>query len=265
MGWLILTSIVLYILYCLAFILFQSSFIFRPQKLKDTHEFNPGIAFRELDIQAADHTRLNGILLQPDATKGIVIYFHGNWKNLDNYLPFTKKFTDLGFSVLMPDYRSFGKSGGKLTEHHFYADTECWYEVARQYFEAEKILIYGRSLGTAAAAHLAARLACNQLILETPFANMYDIGRRFGMFLPYGNYLPFGLRTDVLLPSVKVPILILHGNKDETVSINSGKKLKQYLKPGDRFVEIENGKHKNLHQFQAYHNALNNFLGEGLR
>lgn len=265
MGWLILTSIILYILYCLAFILFQSTFIFRPQKLADTHEFNPGIAFREMNVQAKDHARLHGILLQPDATKGIVIYFHGNWKNLDNYLPFTKKFTDLGYSVLMPDYRSFGKSGGKLTEQHFYADTECWYEVARQSFAPEKILIYGRSLGTAAATYLAARQHCNQLILETPFANMYDIGRRLGMLFPDGDYLSFGLRTDILLQSVKVPILILHGNKDETVSIKSGKKLKQYLKPGDHFVEIENGKHKNLHEFHAYHAALNSFLGEGLR
>ncbi len=263
MIWIIVSCIALYILYCLAFIVFQRYFIFRPQKLTDSYVFNAATAFREINIEANDHTRLNGFLLQPQATKGIIIYFHGNWKNLDNYLPFTKKVTYLCFSVLLPDYRSFGKSGGRLTEQNFYADTELWFAVARQYFDENKILIYGRSLGTTAAACLAARQQCHQLILETPFANMYDIGRRFGMLLPDGNYLSFGFRTDLFLQSVKVPILILHGNKDETVSIHSGKKLKQYLKPGDRFVEIENGKHKNLHQFETYHDALNDFLAAG--
>ncbi|MGB3074576.1 MAG: alpha/beta hydrolase [Chitinophagales bacterium] len=263
MGWLILSFIILYVLYCLAFILLQPYLIFRPEKLKDDYVFNLKVSFQELNTHAADGTKLNGILLQPEAKKGIIIYFHGNWKNLDNYLPFTKKFTDLGFSVLLPDYRSYGKSEGRLTEQLFFSDTEHWYRIAVNICAAEKIFIYGRSLGTAAATYLAAHQPCRQLILETPFANMYDIGRRYGMLFPDGNYLRFSFRTDVLIQSVKIPILILHGNKDEVVSIKSGKKLKQFLKERDQFVVIENGRHKNLHQFQAYHLALNNFLDSG--
>lgn len=260
---LITVVILLYIVYCLAFMIFQRYFIFRPEKLKEGYVFKPAVAFTELNLQAADGIRLNGVLLQPGARNGMVIYFHGNWKNLDNYLPFTKKFTDLGYSVLLPDYRSYGKSEGRLTEHNFYADSECWYQLAAEQLPPDKIFLYGRSLGTAAATYLAAHFPCSQLILETPFANMYDIARRFGMLFPNGNYLPFSFRTDVLIQSVAVPILILHGNKDETVSIKSGKHLQRFLKPTDRFVEIDNGKHKNLDRFHDYHNALNDFLKKG--
>ncbi|MEO6167662.1 MAG: alpha/beta hydrolase, partial [Chitinophagales bacterium] len=59
-----------------------------------------------------------------------------------------------------------------------------------------------------------------------------------------------------------VPIMILHGTKDETVSIHSGKKLQQYLKKGDRFVEIKNGRHNNLDQFNEYHLALDEVLND---
>lgn len=260
MGWLLTGLIVLYALYCLVFLFLQSVFIFRPQKLPASFVFNPGVPFEEIKIKATDGTLLHGLLLQPDAPGGTVIYFHGNWKNLENYLPFTKKFTDLGYRVLIPDYRSFGKSEGRLTEPSFLGDTFYWYDYAISQCPSENIYIYGRSLGTAAAAYLAANRHCKQLILETPFVNMYDIARRYGMPFPNGNYLSFSLRNDSALKAVTVPVLILHGTKDETVSIKSGRKLKEYLKPGDRFVEIEKGKHKNLNEFKEYHLALENFM-----
>lgn len=260
MAWFFLGAMILYATYCCTFIFFQSFFIFRPEKLPADYVFNPGISFREINIHADDGTTLNGLLLQPEAMKGTVIYFHGNWKNLDNYLPFTKKFTDLGYSVLIPDYRSYGKSDGKLTEKNFYSDTQHWYSIAREYQLPEKIFIYGRSLGTAAAAYLASQQPCKQLILETPFSNMYDIARRYGMPFNDGSYLSFGFRTDLIIQSITAPIIILHGTKDETVSIHSGKKLMESLKEGDRFVEIANGRHKNLDQFNEYHLALDEVL-----
>lgn len=260
MEWLLTGIIVLYALYCLIFLLLQGTFIFRPQKLPVAHVFNPGIPFEEVIQVAEDGTKLHALMLQPGAEKGIIIYFHGNWKNLENYLPYTKKFTEQGYSVLIPDYRSYGKSEGNLTEDMFLRDTHIWYDYALNYAEPERIHVYGRSLGTAAATYLAAHAVCRQLILETPFVNMYDIARRYGMPFPDGRYLAFGFRNDLALAAVKVPVLIIHGTKDETVSIESGRKLKKYLKPGDAFVEIQNGRHKNLNDFEEYHQALDDFL-----
>ena len=80
------------------------------------------------------------------------------------------------------------------------------------------------------------------------------------MPFPNGNYLPFSLRSDLKIQLVKSPITILHGTKDETVSIHSGKKLQPLLKPGDRFVEIPNGMHKNLDHFDSYHQTIDALL-----
>lgn len=263
MVWVLGVLLLLYVVYCLSFIAFQPYFIFRPEKLTEEYVFKTEVPYRELSLTSGDGANLHGLLLQPEATKGIVIYFHGNWHNLDNYLPFTKKFTDQGYSVLISDYRGYGKSTGHITKENFYADTEFWYSMALDYFPPEKIFIYGRSLGTAAATYLAAHHPSKYLILETPFSNMYDIARSYGMLFPDGNYLPFSLRTDLMIKNVAAPIMILHGTKDETVSIHSGKKLKRFLKPGDRFVEIKNGKHKNLDRFEDYHKAMDSLLNTG--
>lgn len=263
MLWIIGGMVALYIWYCTCFLLFQRYFIFRPKRLKNDFTFSTEQPFLELNIPSGDGENLHALLLNPDAKKGLVIYFHGNWRNLDNYLPYTKKFTDYNYSVLISDYRSYGKSTGKLTEEHFFSDTMLWYEQALHYFSPEKIFIYGRSLGTAAAAHLAAYRPCRHVILETPFCNMYDIARRHLLLLPDGNYLKFGLRSDAILAHVKARVIILHGTKDETVSIHSARKLKPHLKPGDHFIEIAGGKHKNLHLFDAYHQAMDSIFKAG--
>lgn len=260
MLWLLVVVLVFYLAYCCAFIFFQSRFIFRPVKLNKDHKFSPSQSYEELNITTNDGANLNALHLLPSAENGVILYFHGNWHNLASYLPYTKKFTDNGYSVLISDYRSYGKSSGHLNEELLFSDSEYWYDWALKKFPPEKITIYGRSLGTSVAAWLASRRPSGGLILETPFCHMYDIARRYGMLLPDGNYLKFGLRTDLLIQQVKVPVAILHGTRDETVSIHSARKLRKYLKPGDMFIEIEGGKHKTLENFARYHETIDELL-----
>jgi pimeloyl-ACP methyl ester carboxylesterase len=199
---------------------------------------------------------LNALLLLPESVKGVVIYFHGNRSHLAHHLPHTKKFTEAGYAVLISDYRGFGKSTGKLTEHHFSSDALMWYQKVSQQFPPDKIIVYGRSLGTAAASWLAAHEGCSQLILEAPYYNMYDLARRYGMLIPDGNYLSFSFRNDEHLPKVKVPITILHGTKDKVVSPRSAYRLKKFLKSGDQFIEISGARHKDLGNFPEFNQII---------
>ena len=260
LGWFLIVFLFLYTLFHLAYIFFQPKFIFRPEKLPLDFQFICHAPLQEINLQASDGVNLNAVLISSSQKKGTVIYLHGNRMHLQNYLPYTSKFTELDYSVFIPDYRGFGKSGGILTEHNFYEDALLAFDWLRQNFPHQKIIVYGRSLGTGAAAHIAAHRVCNQLILEAPFCNMYDVARWYGLLLPTGNYLQFELRTDLVLMKVKCPIAIFHGTKDRTIPIRSSKKLKHLLKPDDLYCEIKDGNHNNLEQFTMYHQELEQLL-----
>jgi fermentation-respiration switch protein FrsA (DUF1100 family) len=258
--WFLIVFLVLYFLFHLAYIFFQPKFIFRPKKLPPDFQFTCHAPLQEINLVASDGINLNGVLISSPHKKGIVLYFHGNMMHLQNYLPYTAKFTELGYSVFIPDYRGFGKSNGTLSEQNFYDDALLMFDWLRQSFPLQKIIVYGRSLGTGAAVYIAAHRACDQLILEASFCNMYDVARWYGLLLPTGNYLQFELRTDLLLMKVKCPVALFHGTKDRTIPLRSSKKLKQLLKPDDLYCEIKNGNHNNLEQFTIYHEELEQLL-----
>ena len=80
------------------------------------------------------------------------------------------------------------------------------------------------------------------------------------MLIPDGNFLPFGCRSDHYITMVKAPIMIIHGTKDETVSIHSARKLASFLKKDDQFIEVPGGKHKTLDKFSEYHAAIDSLF-----
>ena len=260
MIWLLILLFLLYGLYIFCFILFQRFFVFKPARLKSDYRFQHDKEFKEVFFETKDGISVHALHVMPELKKGMVIYFHGNMKHIGNYLPYIHKFTDYGWSVLMMDYRGYGKSAGKLSEQYFFQDTQLAYDYAEKIFPESGIIIYGRSLGTAAATWLAAHNDCRQLVLESPYYNMYDLAWHYGMPLPQGNYLRFGLRTDQLIDRVKSPIIILHGTKDRTVPLRSAKKLKAHLKPEDSFIVINGAGHRNMETFDAFHEALDQIM-----
>ena len=259
--WFLSMLIVVYSGYHVAYIFFQRKFIFRPQKLPSDFKFTCHAPLKEINLRSEDGENLNAVFISQDPGKEIILYFHGNMHHLQQYLPYTIKFTELGYSILMPDYRGFGKSTGELTEKKFYEDALLMYDWLKKSFPDQRIIVYGRSLGTGAGAYVAAHRDCTQLILEAPYYNMYDVSRSYGLMLPTGKYLPFGLRTDLLLKEVKCPITIIHGMADTIVPLSSSKKLKWLLKKGDQFFEIQKGTHNNMEQLPDYHQAMENVIG----
>jgi len=257
---LVIFSLIVYALYCISYVVFQEKFLFRAKKLPADFKHPCLLPHEELFLKTEDGETINALLVHPQHQKGIVIYFHGNMLHLTNYLPYISKFTDAGYAVLMPDYRSFGKSTGELTEENFFSDTLLIYEWARRKFPNAAMIIYGRSMGSAAACYLASKRNCKLLLLEAPFYSLIDLSWFYGLPLLIGRYLKFAFRNNEFLMQVKSPVTILHGTKDAIVSYRSGKKLQRCLKEGDRFITIEGGGHNNLEQFSMYHAALDSVL-----
>lgn len=234
----------------------QKKLIFHPEPLTADYTFKYDMPFEEMRIRLNDKATLSAVLFKADAPKGMVIYFHGNARNISKYAGKAKHFIDHGYSVLMMDYPGYGKSTGPLTEAAIYANALEMYKVARKFFPPDSILLYGRSLGTGVAAQLATVRDCKRLVLEAPYYSMNDMAMRMAPIYPYSYMLEYKFPTDEYLTKVTAPIVIIHGTDDHTIPLASGKKLEKLLKPGDKFIPVPGADHNNLDNYPEYGKAL---------
>lgn len=243
---------ILLLCYCVTwvgFYLFQDQFIFQSKTLTTDYVFKFDQEFEEQFVATEDGNKIHSILFSTQLpSKGLILYFHGNADNLQRWGKYAIDFTSLGYDVLMVDYRGYGKSTGSPTEDILYADAHQVLKWAQLNIPHTKLVIYGRSLGSAVASHLATVVEPDLLILDTPFDELS--GALYTMSSRYH------FSNKAFLTNVKCKTIIVHGTDDWVVPLSSAQKLKPLLKAGDQFVIIEGGGHNNLRDFELYHRTL---------
>jgi pimeloyl-ACP methyl ester carboxylesterase len=242
----------------------QEKILLHPQSLTRDHLFSFNQKFEEHNIafDKTDTVNIVKFLSTDSVKKGILIYFHGNKKNIEHYAPFVPAFTRHGYEVWMPDYPGFGKSTGDISEEKLYRIAYQVRQMASASYVADSIVIYGKSLGTALAAYTASVLPCKQLILETPYYSIPSLFRSYAFMYPARMMSKYKLPTYEFLPEVKAPVTIFHGTGDWVVPYRSGVQLKKFLKPGDQFIKIPDGSHNNLSESVIYRSALDALLAK---
>jgi pimeloyl-ACP methyl ester carboxylesterase len=246
--------------YLLAYF-YQDALLFQARRLYRDHVYQFDYPYQEYFIDTRDGHQINALLFKTSQqSKGLILYFHGNADNLQRWGNYAIDFTKLGWDILMIDYRGYGKSNGVPSEKDYYTDAGDIYEWARKILEFERVVIYGRSLGSAIASHLAAEIQPNLLILETPFDEIKTappgILRIAFQILP----LHYSFPTHQHLRNVKSRVAIFHGTNDWVVSQRSAENLRPFLKPGDEFVLVDGASHNNLRAFSIYHQKLAEIL-----
>ncbi len=242
----------------------QRKALFRPEPLPAAHRFSfDDAAFEEHFLHTADGARLNVLRFGAcgQQKRGVVLYFHGNRGNLQRWGHLHIHFTRRGYDFVVPDYRGYGKSTGQLRERTLYEDARRLYDWMREQYPATQIAIYGRSLGSAPAAYLAAHVRARHLILETPFDSIP------GLLAAYLGREHLSMRTTFVFPNDRhlrqspLPILLVHGTADLVVPLRCAERLRACLKPADEFVVIPGGAHNNLPTFPLYQQTLSRWLG----
>lgn len=254
--------ILLYSIIGIAFYYLQETFLFHPKALAYSYTFKFKDSFQERNIEINKDVTLNMIQFYPSAIsrKGMVLYFHGNMENINHYASAAENFLKNGYEVLMPDYPTFGKSTGSLTEKNLYSIANIAYKFACAKYHTDSIIIYGRSIGTGIAAQLASRVNCKRLILETPYTSISDLFSRYLPIYPMNALSHYKLNTSEYLRDVTAPICIFHGTDDHVIPYSNSVELKNSLKPIDQFITIEKGTHNNLGSFPQFHIILDSLL-----
>jgi pimeloyl-ACP methyl ester carboxylesterase len=253
------------ILYCLVGIglyYLQEKLIFHPEVLAENYQYNFPFPFKEVNIPYTRSSNINIVQFKtPDTNvKGVVLYFHGNGQNISRYASHAPLFTKNNYEVWMIDYPGYGKSTGELTEQMLYDWAMIFYKLARAHFPKEKIILYGRSLGTGIASQLAAARDCKALILEAPYYSLPKLAAAKVPVYPANQMIKYKFPNYKYLPEVTAPVIIFHGTDDDLIPISQSKKLLPLLKKGDEFIPVEKAGHNNVMFFEQYTSKLDSLL-----
>ena len=253
---------VVYVLGGVALYFLQDYILFHPVTLKRDHNYNFPEKHKEINIPITENSNLNIVQFfsTDTVTKGIVLYFHGNKKNISWYAKYSPYFTKHGYEVWLIDYPGFGKSTGKLTEQTLYDWANYMYNFARTRFRADGIIIYGKSMGTGIATHLASIQPCKKLILETPYYDYPSVIKHYLPIYPIEWMIHYKIPTHDYIEKVIAPITIFQGTDDWLVTYNNAKRLSPFLKPGDEFITIKDGEHNDLFKFKKTVEKLDSLL-----
>ena len=255
----ILVVVFIYLGVSLYFFLDQEHHIFKPERLNDDYTFTFKTNFDEFTLKFPKKVLINCLHFHVKNSKGCILMHHGNQGNMIRWGAHYEKFTKLGYEVLVYDYRTYGKSKGRLSELALIRDARRVYKHLLKHYPEKKIIHYGISLGTGIATRLAAGLNCRMLILETPYKSMLEMANRTVPLFFIRYILKFHLRTDRAIKKVKCPIYIFHGTNDELIPYEDSLYLCK-LNPNTELTTLEGGLHSNLHTFVEYHNKLKQIL-----
>lgn len=255
---------IIYVVGGIALYFLQDFILFHPVTLKRYHKYDFPEKNKEINIPITENSNLNIVQFfsTDTVTKGVVLYFHGNKKNISWYAKYAPYFTKYGYEVWLIDYPGFGKSTGKLTERTLYDWANYMYNFARTRFSADSIIVYGKSMGTGIATHLASIQPCKKLILETPYYDYPSVIKHYIPVYPIEWMIHYKIPTHDYIEKVKAPITIFQGTSDWLVTYNNAKRLKPFLKTGDEFVTIEGGGHNDLYNYKETVEKLDSLLND---
>jgi len=227
-------------------------------------------AAEQVAIPTFDGLTLQGWFLaaQPELRQDVtpaLIWFPGNMETVRSISPVLRALRPHGIAVLAVDYRGYGENAGKPTEAAVYRDAESiWsYLTARSDVDSTRIAVYGRSVGSAPALHLAGNRAVRAVVLDSPFTSARDMAAIHYRFLPT-MILRMELNNIARAAALDVPLLVLHGARDAIAPVRMGRAIAEAGR-ARQLVVFDEGGHNDLYTFeQRYRSALHVFLSATL-
>lgn len=227
----------------------ENFFVFFPEKRL---EFLPeafGLAHRDIYFRSEDGKMLHGWFFQGKRGDPVILHFHGNAGNISHRLDLIKRLVQKEVQIFIIDYRGFGRSEGRPSERGVYLDGLAAYDylVQREGIPAEDIVLHGHSLGAAVAVEVALKRAVKSVILESAFTSTRGMAKTLPLFALFAPVLPAHYNNLEKLTRLSVPILIVHGDQDETVPFLMGERLFAAASEPKEFLRVPGAGHNDTY------------------
>lgn len=168
------------------------------------------------------------------------IFFHGAGSNISHYWRRYMQFNRLGLSVLAPEYTGYGERTGTPSEEALRADALAAYRYLQDSrgVPAERILLYGFSLGSGVAIDLASRVDAGALVVEGAFVSAWEQGARRYPFFPVRLLMRNRFDSNEKISGVRMPVLFVHGRGDRNVPIEHARRLYERANAPKTLLEL---------------------------
>jgi uncharacterized protein len=206
---------------------------FHPSRVIESEPASRGLAGEQVELRTMDGETITGWFVAVTEPVATVLFLHGNAGNMGHRLEDVAALKLAGFSVLIIDYRGYGRSTGSPSEEGIYRDTRAAWEylVGERRVPAERIVLLGESLGSAAALNLALHLRNAgsppplAIVLVGAFTSALDMGLHHFPFLPVRWILRQHLDNLSAVRELDVPLLVIHGQHDVVAPPEMGRRL----------------------------------------
>ena len=205
-----------------------------------------GLGYEDVLLEAGeDGETIHGWWIPaPGESAPVLLFFHGNAGNIADRLPNVRMLHDVGLSVLIVDYRGYGRSEGGPGEEETYEDARAawvWLTEDRG-LDPGRIALFGRSLGGAVAIDLARTVRPRALVVESTFTSVPEMAPLALPIVP-SSWVPDVYDSLAKIPEITCPTLVLHGTEDEIIPFAMGRRIFDALTVPKEFVAIEGAGH----------------------
>ncbi len=265
----LLTLLGAYVLVLCLIRFFEAHLIFFPDYAgRLSGDWHPrGLPVEDASIVSSDGVKLHAWWIPNDGAKYTFLAFHGNAGSIADRADVYRFLWDSPANVLAVEYRGYGRSEGRPSEAGLYRDAEAAFQflVGTRGIAPRSVVIFGQSLGTAVAAHLAAGREVGAVVLEAPFPSASRVARRSFWFLPGLNLLVRGqFDTVKQVRQISAPILIVHCTQDPVLPFEFGEEVYSAARSRKSFLRIDGYGHEEASIIAPaqYRAALQKFLEE---
>lgn len=262
---------------------FELANLYHPSREHAAHPGTYGFPYDEAELVAADGIRLHawyvdaslpvkagalndpplpGLKPLPPGRRPVVVFFHGNAGNISHRMQKLRLFRAMGASVLLFDYRGFGRSRGRPSETGTYLDGEAavGYLSRARGIPSDRLVYYGESLGCAVALETALKLPPRALILDSPFTSVVEMGRLVFPFLPVDWLVRCRYDNLAKISRLKVPLLVLHSEEDDIIPFDMGRRLYEAAQEPKRMAVLQGGHNDGFLESAAWGPSVRDFL-----
>lgn len=250
------TAVLLYAAVCLGLFAVQRDLMYFPNKARVDPAQVGASEMQVVSARTSDGLTLQGWYKPPSSPdKPVIVHYHGNAGSIAGRPSYLRPYMDQGYGLLLAEYRGFGGNGGKMSEQGFFRDAEAWLQwvLIDQRISPQRVILYGESLGTGIATQTALNhLDIGGLILESAYTSFVAMAYKKYPFLPAYLLVLDRYETIKKIGQVKMPLLMIHGEKDSVVPFAMGRRVFDMAGSSYKiFHAVPQGDHNTLYDFDV--------------
>lgn len=249
----------------------QHSRVFLPDRYPDG-VWDPaafGLSAEDIWFRSQDDIELHGWWMPHSAARGTLLYCHGNTGSIAHRIGVFRHLQRLRVNLLAFDYRGYGRSGGSPSEPGLFLDVRAAHDYLVEDLaqDPRQIILFGHSLGGAVAVDCALDRPAAGLVVQSSFTHIRDAAKAMFPTLPLHLAATRQFRSIDKVGKIGIPKLFIHGDCDETVPVDLGRKLHQAAREPKELYIVRRAGHNDVHRYggKRYLRRLSRFRNRCLK